>query len=627
MKFIKAMDWSQMLQFLLFSLLCLIGSSKAVGELCVDKGRETERDFSVSGDAAMLTSTLVDLNMFDNRSIPYNISWYDPRTGTELTRETGKTLVRGKTLWIFNITMEDAGDYVCVVRLPSECYKKVALLIVNHTNPKECGRPEMAEQVLTKTANSFLNCPLSDHIREVDNYSIQWYKGCEPIVEDDPLWNRFSYVSHNAMALLQVKLVTLEDHAFYTCTMTFNLEGLSGRISETIYGMVDEEYCLEPKVVEPANEIIKADLGSSFSKMCRVFVPSVGNNHCANLNWISRENSISKIVSKRVFQESQRKWREENGVWLELNLTFLMVQEEDFYISYTCKVSSDRGSPSASFTLQPTDPNNLLPIGVLLTSLGLVFTVSVVIYHRFKIDIVLSLRRVFPLLYTNTDSDGKLYDAYVAYPRLFGDGEGDGGRACGEAEMFALHTLPQVLEGRYGYRLFLLGRDSLPGEAVVDAVEESMLASRRLLLVYSGSTFCSGHSDSSSGVLENWQSFERQTAMHRALLEGSLKVVLVELEEVTPTQLALFPESVRHLRERQGAICWWKSSRTRRTKGLRCGRWRKEEVEEKRRELASPPLSSPSLFLSSCFWKELRYYMPVRGMRTRCPEKNSLLNL
>uniref|UniRef100_A0A8C7TX35 Uncharacterized protein n=1 Tax=Oncorhynchus mykiss TaxID=8022 RepID=A0A8C7TX35_ONCMY len=542
--------------------------------LCVDKGRETEWVFSVSGDAAMLTSTLLDLNMSDNHSIPYNISWYYLRTGTELTRETGKTLVQGKTLWIFNITMEDAGDYECVVRQPSECYKKVALLIVNHTNPKECGRPEKAQHVLTNTATSFLNCPLSDQIREVDNYSIQWYKGCEPIVEDDPLWHRFSYVSHSTMELLRVEVVTLEDHAFYTCTMTFNLEGLSGRISETINGTVDVEYCLEPKVVEPANEIIKADLGEE--------------------------------------------WREEEGVWLERNLNFLTVEEEDFSIHYTCKVSSDRGSPSASFTLQPTDPNNLFPIGVLLTSLVLVFTVSVVIYHRFKIDIVLSLRRVFPLLYPNTDSDGKLYDAYVAYPRLFGDG----GRACGEAEMFALHTLPQVLEGRCGYRLFILGRDSLPGEAVVDAVEESMLASRCLLLVYSGSTFCSD----SSGVLEAWQMFERQTAMHHALLEGSLKVVLVELEEVTPTQLALFPESVRHLRERQGAVCWWKSSRTRRNKGLRCGRWRKE-VAEKRGEQASPPLSSPSLFLSSRFWKELRYYMPVRGMRTRCPETNSLLNL
>ncbi|XP_038862911.1 interleukin-1 receptor type 1-like isoform X1 [Salvelinus namaycush] len=617
------MDWSQMLQIFLFSLLCLTGSSKAVGELCKDYGREFERVFSVPGDAAMLTSTLLAPNVFNYDTVPYNISWYDPRTGRKLTSETGKTLVQEKTLWMFNIEMDDAGDYVCVVRTPSQCYKQATLLIVNQNNPEECGRPQNeVEQVLTNTASAFLSCPLSDQIRKVDNYSIQWYKGCERIVEDDPLWDRFTYVSDGQRLL--VAQVSPEDHGFYTCTMTFDLEGLSGRISETFVGTVKKDYCLVPKVVEPANKIIKADLGSSFSKMCRVFVLSVGGQ-CADLIWTARDDFIPENVSERVFQESQSEWREEEkkGVWIERQLNFLEVEEEDFYIDYTCQTWSDRGFYSASFTLQPTDPNYLLPIGVLLTSLVLMFTVSVVIYHRFKIDIVLSFRRMFPFLYTNTESDGKLYDAYVAYPHL------SGSVASGEVEMFALHTLPQVLEGRCGYRLFILGRDSLPGEAVVDAVEESMWASRRLLLVYTGSTFCSGgQSDSSSSdVLEAWKSFERQMAMHRALLEGSLKVVLVELEEITPTQLAFFPESVRHLRERQGAVCWWKSSRTRRTRGLRCGRWGEEEVKEKRGELASPSFSSPSLSSSSHFWKELRYYMPVRGKRTKCPEKNSLLNI
>ena len=61
------------------------------------------------------------------------------------------------------------------------------------------------------------------------------------------------------------------------------------------------------------------------------------------------------------------------------------------------------------------------------------------------------------------ESDGKLYDAYVAYPHL------SGSVASGEVEMFALHTLPQVLEGRCGYRLFILGRDSLPGDGKTSA--------------------------------------------------------------------------------------------------------------------------------------------------------------
>lgn len=62
------------------------------------------------------------------------------------------------------------------------------------------------------------------------------------------------------------------------------------------------------------------------------------------------------------------------------------------------------------------------------------------------------------LLFLSADGDGKLYDAYVVYPRVQGD-------TLSEAvEAFAVKTLPQVLEGCYGYRLFILGRDSLPGQ-------------------------------------------------------------------------------------------------------------------------------------------------------------------
>lgn len=61
-----------------------------------------------------------------------------------------------------------------------------------------------------------------------------------------------------------------------------------------------------------------------------------------------------------------------------------------------------------------TDPNYLFPIGVLLITLVLVFTVSIVIYHRFKINIMLSLRRMFPLLHTNTGTQWEtLYRIYT----------------------------------------------------------------------------------------------------------------------------------------------------------------------------------------------------------------------
>lgn len=57
--------------------------------------------------------------------------------------------------------------------------------------------------------------------------------------------------------------------------------------------------------------------------------------------------------------------------------------------------------------------------------------------------------------------DGKSYDAYVSY--LHGD-ELD----LSSTMTFALQSLPAVLEERYGYKLFISGRDELPGEGKDD---------------------------------------------------------------------------------------------------------------------------------------------------------------
>ncbi|KAM6970589.1 interleukin-1 receptor type 1-like [Aplochiton taeniatus] len=288
-------------------------------------------------------------------------------------------------------------------------------------------------------------------------------------------------------------------------------------------------------------------------------------------------------------------------------------KEDDLNVNYTCSATSMMGRASQYFTLLPADPDHTLSIWVLLTGLVAFLTACLLTYKLFKVDIVLWFRETSSSLYSKRELDGKLYDAYVAYPQLFG------GETTREVEMFALHTLPQVLEKKCGYKLFIFDRDSQPGQAIVESADESMQASRRLLLLYTASTFSSTKTspgrDSVSRdqeLPESGQQYERVAAMHRALLEGSLQVVLVELEEVTPTQLALFPESVRHLRERQGAVCWWKSQRSE-------GRWRRcfgRGAEKKAGELD----------VSSRFWKEMRYQMPVRCKRRTYQESNSLLN-
>ncbi|KAM9850914.1 interleukin-1 receptor-like 2 [Aulostomus maculatus] len=591
-------------------------------ENCTNYKVQFGRVFTVPGDVAMLNSTLLSPEVFNFTSVPYNISWYNSKTSRELSNQTGRILVQGMTLWFLNVTLEDEGEYVTILRTPSKCYRQVTKMMVEQPAAGECGRPQKAGQILTSGVVDILSCPLKDYMTKLESYnitsSIKWYRDCD-LIEDGSdryaYWDKFK---------LKVDKVKPDNSGFYTCTLTFTLGGITGSVSETIDAWVKEEHSGVPQVHKPANQIIKAQIGSNFRKECLVFVPCVGKT-MVDIFWVARDDLImSTNPSDHIYTTEMNKTRDVQGVWLKRLLVIRDLSAEDFHINYTCRAFSDRGVPAAYFTLLPADPDITPSLGLGLAGVTVLILVSVWVYYRFKIDIVLLLRRSFPIFYTNEDSDGKLYDAYVAYPRQSASG------FSGKVDSFALHTLPQVLENACGYKLYIAGRDCQPGQAIADSVEE-MRWCRRLLLLYTASTFnnsISSHYNNNNISKTNFDSSNEETfdprqhleyvlAMHKTLLEGSLKVVLVELEEVTPAQLALFPETVQHLRRKQGAVCWWKNQRTRQ-------RWRtcvrKQDEEKYEHEMPSP---SPY----SRFWKEIRYYMPASSKRVVYPEKVALLNL
>lgn len=637
------------------SLLFILGlcgiCTGFVQEDCFNYKLQFERVFSVPGDVAMLSSTLVSSDVFDFTTVPYNITWYDSKTGREMNDQAGRILVRGDTLWFLNITLDDDGEYVTILRTPTRCYRQDTKLVVDLPVAGECGRPRKAGQKLTMRVTDTLVCPLKDYMKKLDSYnitsSVTWHIGCDPVVDGTG-----SYTYRDRGAKLKIDGVEAKHNTLHTCTLTFTLGGITGTVSETIDAWVKDEYSLVPEVREPASEIVKAQIGSRLSKRCLVFVQCVGKPH-VDIFWLVGNRIIFNTNSSaRIYTSKQNSSKDDlrQGVWLEQVLTFSELREEDFNINYTCRAFSDRGSPMGYFTLLPADPNIILPIGVVFGGVMVLFIISVCIYYQFKVDIVLWFRSSFPVLYANTDLDGKLYDAYVAYPSSSAVGYSK------EVAMFTLQTLPQVLENACGYKLFIAGRDCLPGQAIVESVEENIQASRCLLLLYTASTFTRKRHTSSTSCNNNnisvisegsentesktrgrssctssdggeefypdtRQQLERVAAMHRALLEKSLKVVLVELEEITPAQLALFPESVRHLRKKQGAVCWWKNQRPRQR--LMSCMSTKEDEEKGAQDTQLSSSLSPSLR----FWKELRYHMPVKGKRVVYPEKMALLNL
>lgn len=181
---------------------------------CTNYQQEFERVFSVPGQMAMLNSTLVTPTVFNYTAEPYTITWYDTRTGREVSSEAGRILVRGETLWFLNVTLDDSGEYLTVVRCRSGeerfshvvlsllhthnntimflfvfffftrtstwCYKQITVLVVEPPVLAECRRPRTAHQMLTNRVNTCLTCPLRDCMDKLESYnvsySLKWYK-------------------------------------------------------------------------------------------------------------------------------------------------------------------------------------------------------------------------------------------------------------------------------------------------------------------------------------------------------------------------------------------------------------------------------------------------------------------
>ncbi|TSM60585.1 Interleukin-1 receptor-like 1 [Bagarius yarrelli] len=162
--------------------------------------------------------------------------------------------------------------------------------------------------------------------------------------------------------------------------------------------------------------------------------------------------------------------------------------------------------------------------------------------------------------------DGKLYDAYVIYQQ---DSNGD--KTERKVDYFVNKVLTDVLENACGFKLYIHGRDDLPGEDCTEFIEERMQLSRRLIAVLP-----SGVSQS-PGVMTPLF-FDWHVGLHQVLIEHELRVILIQLEEMKG--YSHLPLALQHLLQKTPPLKW---------------------------DGASGRATHPS----SSFWKKLRYMMPV----------------
>ncbi|ELV11566.1 Interleukin-1 receptor-like 2, partial [Tupaia chinensis] len=194
-----------------------------------------------------------------------------------------------------------------------------------------------------------------------------------------------------------------------------------------------------------------------------------------------------------------------------------------------------------------------------------VTTLSVVcVYNLFKIDIVLWYRSAFPS--TRNTEDGKLYDAYVLYPKPQRESQSH------DVEKLVLEILPEVLERQCGYKLFIFGRDEFPGQAVATVIDDNIKLCRRLIVIIVPESL-------SFSLLKNMS--EEQIAVYNALIQDGMKVILIELERIE--DYTAMPESIQYIKQKHGSIQW------------------------------SGDFTEQSQCAKTKFWKRVRYHMPPQG--------------
>ncbi|XP_016062659.1 PREDICTED: interleukin-1 receptor-like 2 [Miniopterus natalensis] len=484
-------------------------------------------------------------------------TWHKYPGGIPVSQSRSSRIYQDQT-WILFLPVApgDSGIYQCVINDTNMCpqiHLNLTVLEKHWCNSSRDSQMNVSgdyKQILHVGKDESLTCHLN-FPKSFDVDSIKWYKDCKKVKG-----GRFTHWKLK----LSVSDVSAEDGGDYACEARLSHAGRQYSVSHRIAVSVAENFGdgrRIPSIIYPINNTIEAQLGSALVVNCNI----TDTRDNTNLRCWKVGTTLVDVYyqeSRRIQEgnETQVSSKEEN--FYTVSISFSEVRMEDYGHPFTCHA----GVSAAYFILRPPVPDfRAHLIGGLLALAGAaVFVVCVCSVLR--IDIALWYRSAFHS--AETVEDGKLYDAYVLYPKP------PHGRQCPTVATLALQALPEVLERQCGYKLFIFGRDEFPGQAVANVIDENVKLCRRLIIIVPESL--------SFDLLKNMP--EEQIAVYNALIQDGMKVILIEVERVK--NYTSMPESIQYIKQKHGSV-----------------QWSRDFTEE-------------SWCAKAKFWKKVRYRMPPK---------------
>ncbi|KFO93103.1 Interleukin-18 receptor accessory protein, partial [Buceros rhinoceros silvestris] len=303
-------------------------------------------------------------------------------------------------------------------------------------------------------------------------------------------------------------------------------------------------------------EILEAELGKPLELECRVQF-GFGRVSPMTVTW---KRSNKENINEKLDEETSIYPKGLKGHTLLHVAKLKEVTEKDLRSNFTCFAENLVGNATAVIQLKRKQGVFLLYILCSAISTLFAFLLCTAFIYQYWIEIVLMYRSY--LVHNETTGDGKEFDAFVSYAKLYSS-ESDS--TFMSEEKFALELLPDMLENKYGYKLCILERDILPGGAYTDEVVTAIKQSRRTIIILSPA-YISGPSI-----------FELQAAVNCALEDKMIKLVLIKFQDFQEPET--LPSAVKKAL-RILPVITWKSS------------------------ISAAP--------NKKFWKYMRYHMPVK---------------
>ncbi|XP_037382767.1 interleukin-1 receptor-like 2 [Talpa occidentalis] len=496
-----------------------------------------------------------------------HVTWYKYPNRTPISKNMQSRIHQYRNWILFlPLALGDSGIYQCVINDTNMCHSihvNLTALKKQWCGPSRKGQLDLADeykQILYVGKDDSLTC----HLNFPKSWNldlIEWYKDCKEIKGE-------RYTSLRMK--LSVKNVSVEDRGNYACLARLTHAGKQYSVLNSIMVTVTEKPVFGgriPKIIYPKNNSIEVKPGSTLIVDCNI-TDTMGNT---NLRCWRVNNTLVDVYyseSKRIREGIENYTYFQDHNFYTMNITFLEVKMEDYGLPFTCHA----GVSAAYFILKLPDPDfQAYLIGGLLI-LTCVMATIVCIHNIFKIDIVLWYRSAFHS--AGTTEDGKLYDAYVLYPKTQREIQSH------NVDTLVLKFLPEVLERQCGYRLFIFGRDEFPGQAVANAIDENIKLCRRLIIVLVPDLL-------SFDLLNNMS--EEQIAVYNALIQDGIKVILIELEKIK--DYTVMPESIQYIKQKYGALQW------------------------------SGDFTEQSQCAKTKFWKKVRYHMPPKRYPPSSPNQ------